>query len=258
MPPTTVADVATEHPALIDGSWSIGGKPHGGYLLRMLAERAVDDVHPHPLAVSAHYVASPDEGPATVETERLRTGRRVATTRSRLVQDGLKVEALITTGRYEETAQPLWSDTTPPQLPPVEECERSPAEPFEGFRVGHLDYVDLHLDPGTTGYLRGEPGRTGVVQGWIRMAGGRESTALDLLVLADALPPITFDLGVPGWVPTVELTVLVRGLPAPGWLIAVQRARLLQGGWMDEECELWDSRGQLVCQARQLAGYREP
>jgi hypothetical protein len=53
---------------------------------------------------------------------------------------------------------------------------------------------------------------------------------------------VTFDLGLIGWVPTVELTVLVRGLPAPGWIRAVQRARLLQDGWLDEECELWDSQ----------------
>ncbi len=56
--------------------------------------------------------------------------------------------------------------------------------------------------------------------------------------------------------PTGALTVLLRGLPAPGWVRAVQRARLLQDGWLDEECLLWDSRGRLVAQARQLAGYR--
>jgi hypothetical protein len=78
----------------------------------------------------------------------------------------------------------------------------------------------------------------------------------DLLVLADALPPVTFDLGVPGWVPTVELTVLVRGVPADGWLVAEQTAELLLDGWLDEVCRIWDSRGRLVCQARQLAGYR--
>lgn len=246
----------TAHPSFeIDVSWSIGGKPHGGYLLRALAERAVDDNHPHPMAVSAHYVASPDPGVADIEVERLRTGRRVATTRTRLVQGALKVEALVTTGRYDESAEPLWSDTAPPALPPIEDCPRSPAEPVPGFRVGHLDHVDMRLDPATTGYTRGEPGRTGFVQGWVRMAAG-DASALDLLVLADALPPVTFDLAIPGWVPTVELTVLVRGLPAPGWLRAVQRARLVQDGWLDEECEIWDSQGRLVCQARQLAGYR--
>ncbi|MDQ3503483.1 MAG: thioesterase family protein, partial [Actinomycetota bacterium] len=51
---------------------------------------------------------------------------------------------------------------------------------------------------------------------------------------------------------------LLRCLPAQGWLRVVQRAKLLHGGWLDEECEVWDSSGQLVAQARQLAGYREP
>jgi len=30
----------------------------------------------------------------------------------------------------------------------------------------------------------------------------------------------------------------------------------MQDGWLDEDVELWDSTGRLVCQARQLAGYR--
>ena len=56
--------------------------------------------------------------------------------------------------------------------------------------------------------------------------------------------------------PTVELTVHVRALPAPGWLRLVQRAQLLQDGWLDESCEIWDSTDRLVAQATQLAGYR--
>jgi hypothetical protein len=34
------------------------------------------------------------------------------------------------------------------------------------------------------------------------------------------------------------------------------RGHLLEDGWLDETCDVWDSRGRLVCQARQLAGYR--
>jgi hypothetical protein len=96
------------------------------------------------------------------------------------------------------------------------------------------------------------------VRAWLRRDDGDDPSMLDLLVFADALPPVTFDLGLMGWVPTVELTVLLRALPAPGWIRAVQRARLLQDGWLDEECELWDSEDRLVAQARQLAGYRVP
>jgi hypothetical protein len=36
----------------------------------------------------------------------------------------------------------------------------------------------------------------------------------------------------------------------------VVRGRLLQGGWFDEEAEVWDEQGDLVAQSRQLAGAR--
>jgi len=39
---------------------------------------------------------------------------------------------------------------------------------------------------------------------------------LALLQAVDALPPTSFELGIPTWAPTVELTVYLRGLPAPG------------------------------------------
>lgn len=238
----------------LDDRWSIGGRPHGGYLLRELVRPLLTEAHPHPLAVSAHYLRSPAPGPATVEVETLREGRRVSQHRSRLVQGQTCVEALVSTGTLHLDLEPFWTSSAPPALPAVEECTRTPAEPFPGFRIGHLDFVDLR--PGTA-FAGSVEASTGVVAGHLRMADG-PTTVLDLMVLADALPPITLDMGLAGWVPTVELTVLVRGLPAPGWLVAQQRTRLMQDGWIDEECDLWDSRGRLVCQARQLAGYRLP
>ena len=126
------------------------------------------------------------------------------------------------------------------------------------MRVGHLDHVESRIDVASMLWAVGEPQRQCEYRAYLRRDDGDDPSMLDLLVFADALPPVTFDLGLMGWVPTVELTVLVRGLPAPGWIRAVQRARLLQDGWLDEECELWDSAGRLVAQARQLAGYRAP
>ena len=244
----------------IDPSWSIGGKPHGGYLLSMLAEAALDGEHPHPMAISAHYVASPNEDAAEVDVERLRTGRRVASSRVRLTQDGeVKVEALVSSGRWTEGATPLWrSPLAPPELPPLEECFRAPSVGPTGTRVGQLDHVDLRPDPATVMWAVGQPAGHAEVRAWMRRDDGADASLLDLIVFADSMPPVTFDLGLMGWVPTLELTVLLRGLPAPGWIRVVQRATLLQDGWLDEDCELWDSEGRLVAQARQLAGYRVP
>jgi hypothetical protein len=239
----------------LDDRWSIGGKPHGGYLLRETVAPVLTAAHPHPLAVSAHFLRSPDPGPATVEVETLREGRRVSQHRARLLQDGQTcVEALVTSGRLDPDAEPLWSGHEPPVLPAPELCVRTPAEPLPGLRVGHLQFVDVRTDPAHPPFS-GTTGTPGVVAARLQMGSGVTSP-LDLLVLADALQPVPMDLGVPGWFPTVELTVLVRGVPADGWLVGEQRAVLLQDGWFDEDCTIWDSRGRLVCQARQLAGYR--
>jgi hypothetical protein len=246
----------------LDGRWGIGGKIHGGYLLRWLASAAVTDEHPHPLAVSAHFLRAPDPGTADLKVDVLRSGRRVSQSRASLSQADLCVEALVTTGQLDPEAEPLWTASAPPTLPAREDCVRMIPEPpgfGEGFRVGHLDFVDLRCDPETVGFATGKRVTPGRIAGWAAMtAQGAVDPVLDLLVLADALPPVTFDLGVPGWVPTLELTVLVRAVPAQGPLVLEQRAHLLEDGWLDEQCDIWDSRGRLVCQARQLAGYRTP
>ena len=72
----------------------------------------------------------------------------------------------------------------------------------------------------------------------------------------DALPPTVFGLGRLGWAPTVELSVLTRSLPAPGWLTVHLRGRLVRDGWFDEEAEVHDADGSLVAQSRQLARIR--
>lgn len=85
------------------------------------------------------------------------------------------------------------------------------------------------------------------------MADGREPDPVMLLLAVDALPPVTFDLGLSGWVPTLELTAHVRAVPASGWLRVTHATRNHAGGLLEEDCEVWDSAGRLVAQSRQLA-----
>ena len=242
-------------------SWAYGaGVLHGGWLLETIAGVALEHTgHPHPLAVSASYVAGPRVGPATVEVEPLREGRSVGSLRARLAQEGKpKVEVVMSAGTLPPAGTtPFLLDAAPPSLPPPEQCLRHSMPEGMG-RNGITEQLDVRLDPATAGWTRGSFGGGNEVAGWIRSATGRAVDPLFLLTISDALPPVTLDLGIGGWVPTVELTVHLRAQPVDGWLRVVQRARLVSGGWLDEECEVWDSSGQLVAQARQLAGYREP
>ena len=241
-------------------TWAYGaGVLHGGWLLESLAATALEHTaHPHPLAVSAHYAAAPRVGEGDVTVEVLREGRSVSTLRTRLSQEGaVKVEALITCGALPETTTgPLVQAGAPPVLPSRDVCVRDTIQ--DGLpRNGITEQLQVLLDPASAGWVSGAPGGGSEVRAWVRAVDGREPDPLHLLTVADALPPVTLDLGIPGWVPTVELTVHLRAIPAPGWLRCVQRARLVHGGWVDEECEVWDSQDRLVAQARQLAAYRD-
>lgn len=242
-------------------SWAYGkGVLHGGWLLETVAAAALESTgHPHPLAVSAHYVAAPRVGPARLEVEALREGRTVGSLRARLSQEGApKVEALITAGTLPAAGSaPFLVAAAPPSMPPPEQClphDMPDGEP----RNGIVENLEMLLDPATAGWARGTFGGSAEVAGWIRSRTGRAVDPLFLLTVADALPPVTLDLGIGGWVPTIEFTVLVRCVPVEGWLRVVQRAVLLHGGWLEESCEVWDAAGQLVAQARQLAGYKAP
>ena len=92
-----------------------------------------------------------------------------------------------------------------------------------------------------------------MLRAWVRFADEREPDPLALVTFADVLPQTTFATGRFGWAPTVQLQVLVRALPAPGWCLVEARGGTLAGGWHDEDYLIWDSTGRLVAQSRQLA-----
>jgi acyl-Coa thioesterase superfamily protein/acyl-CoA thioesterase superfamily protein len=252
------------HDLTIDGGWTIGDKPNGGYLLAAMARAAIVSgstveglVHDHPVTASAHYLSAPATGPAEVHAEVLRRGRRMTQVRARLVQDGTaRVEATFTLGRLAPDAEPWWSDAPAPEMTPEDACPRAPTINPSGMVLPIMERVELRLDAAVSGFTRGQPSGRGEVRGWVRFADGRPPDPLALLFAADALPPATLDLGVIGWVPTLELTVYVRAAPAPGPLVVRHRAHLVEEGLFDEACDVWDSRGRLVAQATQLAAVR--
>ena len=244
--------------------WVVGGGINGGYLLAVMgrAVRAELATRPDPLAVSAHYLSAPLPGPALVTVDVRREGGSVATAAVEVVQDGAaRVTALATMGdlsRFTERSPAVRTTATEPVLPAPEECFSSSDAPQEmkAF-VPMLDRFDLRLDP-THAVWGGSPRMTGAVSGWFRWPDGRAPDVLSLLTVCDVLPPTTYDLGLPGWAPTVELTVHVRARPVPGWLKVRHETRNLAGGLFEEDGEVWDSAGRLVAQSRQLALVPRP
>jgi hypothetical protein len=245
--------------AEVDPEWTIGGKPNGGYLLAMLGRGATwTGVHDHVIAASAHFLHSPDPGPVAIQTEALRTGKSASQVRARMTQgDQACVEALITASHLDRATLPYWERGLPElNSTRLEDCIRLvPALP-SGQPVAIMEQVEVHLEPETRGFTQGQPTGRGELRGWLVLPDDEAFDPTSLLFAVDAFPPATFDIEFSGWVPTLELTVYVRALPAPGPVRILQRAQLIDAQRVDEVCFVWDASGRLVAQGTQLAGIR--
>ena len=264
----SVADVASEFEAatavepvgdgryaaqLADG-WDIGGNANGGYLMAVAARAMGASVGRPPLSLTAHFLAPGPTGPAVVEVDTVRDGRRMAVASGTLRVDDRPIITLLGTFAppVDAAGEGLVVErSAPPELPPPAECVRTMPPVESGF--GHRTLNRYH--PDDAGFSRGDPSGTPEVRGWFEFADGGPIDPYALLLVADAFAPVCFNVrGVgPAWAPTLELTTHVRGVPAPGPLRVRFESRHLRDGYFEEDGEIWDSNDRLVAQSRQIA-----
>ncbi|QHC31483.1 MULTISPECIES: thioesterase family protein [unclassified Streptomyces] len=248
----------------LSAGWTILGAVNGGYLLAVLG-RALGDAlpHPDPFTISAHYLTASRPGRAVIRTETVRTGRTLSTGQASLFQyddEGDEVERIRVLASYGDLSglpDDVRTTAKPPAIPPFEQCF-GPADgpdPLKGTSA-ITERLLLKLDPATLGWALGQPSGKGEMRAWFGLADGRDADPLSLLLAVDALPPTAFEMGLKGWVPTVELTTHIRHRPAPGPLRVAITTRNLAGGFLEEDAEVWDSEDRLVAQSRQLARVR--
>lgn len=253
---TAVEDAgAGRYRAAIVPGWDVHGNANGGYLLG-IAARAMGRAcgRPDPVTISAHYLNPGRAGAIEVDTRVVKAGKRFATVTASMrgADERPVIEVLGTFGDLAAgPASPTIMEASPPELPPHTECV--PHLPGGGA-PGVMANVELLLHPDDAGFRQGRPSGVPRVRGWFRLGDGAPLDTLSLLLAVDAFPPTVFNTRLPiGWVPTVELTVHVRARPAPGWARAVFTSRFLDGGFIEEDGEIWDAGGRMVAQSRQLA-----
>ncbi|TQV69674.1 thioesterase family protein [Exilibacterium tricleocarpae] len=241
----------------ISADWSIAGVPNGGYIMAIGA-RALQAAlpHPHPLTVTAYYMAPAEPGPVDCEVEVLRTGGSSSHGCVRLLQNRvLKVMMIGVFADLTQTRGESRSVPAGPAIRPYDECVRL-RMPFD-FSFGHQ--VLQRVNPGQEQSFTGQPDGRGQLSGWLELADGPSTDPLALLLFADGFPPPVFTFyGPTGWVPTLELTVQVRGLAQPGPIQCHFETNYLTRGVLEEDGYLWDSDGQLVAISRQTAKFRLP
>ena len=233
--------------------WNIGVVPDGGYTLA-IGLNAISQAmsHPDPVTVTGHFLGKvvPNQ-PVEIEVDVIKAGKRFSTASAAMFQDGTeRLRMLATFGDLDAVEGPTAVTGERPDIPTPEQCveanpNKAPVEIARRFTI----LVPQEMEP----LLRFQPTGVPELHAYMKFRDGREPDLLSLALYADALPPPAYNVAPMGWVPTLELTVHFRGKPEPGLLQLAFRTRYLISGLMEEDGEIWDSRGNLVALSRQIA-----
>lgn len=266
MPLRSLADATAVTPEG-EGHWSAtageeavipGGLVNGGVLL-VIAARALAAAtgRPHAVTITGHFLAAVRPGPLSVTTEVLREGRHAYARALVHVADGTPV--LAATGTFTDLTTASGMTLGVADLPPMPDRDRAiPWPPVPGDDTHSPNVFSLfrhQVVPDGFGWALGrdEPGDA-VVEAWAWPTDG-DWDPLDLLVLADVYPPPIFNAGVPfAWVPTLELTVQLRGLPTGSEPVACRFwTSSVTDGYLEEDGLIRATDGRLLAVSRQLA-----
>lgn len=253
------SDVISFDAEVHDG-WDITGNANGGYLLALVGRALAQATgRPDCMTISCHYLAPCPAGPVVIDVVPVRAGRRFATATATMWRDvdGVRrpiAQVLATLGDLENEPEGVTSMASgPPEMAEFDEC-------IELGATSVVDFAHLHgrlatrAHPQDVGFREGRRSGRALMRGWFAFRDERPIDSLALLLVSDAFPPAVFNLDIStNWVPTVELTVHVRAIPAPGPVQCSFHTRFLQNGLLEEDGEMWDSTGVLVAQSRQLA-----
>ena len=247
----------------IDRGWWIVRGPNGGYVAAILAKAAnhtVADANRPLRSLTIHFLRPPQEGQAHVETVVERVGRSLTTVTARLIQNG-KLQALATAAHAIPRESGGFVHAKIPNVPPPEECEaREPSTDRDSPSL--RDRYDQRYAIGPVPFStqpRTLEARSG---GWIRLREPRPWDTAEIAAISDAWPPAVFaSRDMPptaGGVPTVDLTVHILApealatLEPDSFVLVDFSTRAVQGGYLEEDGEIWSVDGRLLAQARQL------
>jgi acyl-CoA thioesterase len=236
-----------------DQSWWVARGPHGGFVaaivVNALTEALGDPARPI-RSLTIHYPAAPAVGKLDIAVRVERAGRSAAYLSARVEQEG-SVVALALAAFSSAFPGPAFQTATMPDVPPPEAVEpiALPGAPL------FTRNFEFRFAIGGPPFQSAEHTATG---GWLRLAEPRPLDAALAACLTDAWPPAVFwRLSNFAIVPTIDLTVHVRELPAgyDDFVLATFDSRREHDGMWEENGELWSRDGRLLVQSRQLAAH---
>ncbi len=240
-------------------SWSIGGAVNGGYSMS-IAARALSDflVHKDPLSITGHYLSVAEPGPVELHLEKLSEGRSISNASVKFIQNGeerIRFTASFTD--FEKSKGDTLYEREALKFPPLEECIKLPSE--ASLTPTFEKQIERFFSPQSNWWDEDRPREKAQLDAYYSWPESDPIDLFSLIFFSDSMtPPVYNRLGSRGWVPSIELTVHLRGMPAPGPVLMRGKTDFVVDGFLGEDDEIWDSKGNLVAESRQIAKLRMP
>ncbi len=237
----------------------VGNTPHGGYLTAVM-QKAISLSMPHPHLINSNtlYLDRTEPREIIIKVEKIRESRGSSVGQVSLIQDD-KLRCMMTG---------ICSDFH--YMNGVNDLETPPPEIFKNKRDSFIslnfDNKEESITPSFikqthceiaikhAWWLKNEAdlGDEARCSGFISM-GDEIPDQFVLSFYSDFFPPVVMNkYGPLGWVPTLSLTTNIRQLPTTSELFMDVKAKDLNKGFFEQDCQIWDLNKNLVATSRQL------
>ena len=237
----------------------VGNTPHGGYLTAVM-QKAISLSMPHPHLINSNtlYLDRTEPREISIRVEKIRESRGSSVGQVSLIQDD-KLRCMMTgicsDFHYMNGVNDL--ETLPPKIF-NEERDSFISLNFdnkeEGITPSFIKQTHCEIAIKHAWWLKNEAdlGDEARCSGFISM-GDEIPDQFVLSFYSDFFPPVVMNkYGPLGWVPTLSLTTNIRQLPTTSELFMDVKAKDLNKGFFEQDCQIWDLNKNLVATSRQL------
>ena len=237
----------------------VGNTPHGGYLTAAM-QKALSLSMPHPHVINSNtlYLERTEPKEISIHIDKIRESKGSSVGRVSVIQDE-KLRCMMTgicsDFNYMNGVSDL--ETLPPKIFNEKRDLFIPLNfdnKQEGFTPSFIKQTKCDIAKQHAWWLKNENdlGDEARCAGFISM-GEEIPDQFVLSFYSDFFPPVVMNkYGPLGWVPTLSLTTNIRQLPTTSELFMDVKAKDLNKGFFEQDCQIWDLNKNLVATSRQL------
>jgi len=237
----------------------VGNTPHGGYLTAVM-QKAISLSMPHPHLINSNtlYLDRTEPREISIKVEKIRESRGSSVGQVSLIQDD-KLRCMMTgiCSDFHHMNGVNDLETLPPKIFSNERdsfISLNFDNKGEGITPSFIKQTHCEIAIKHAWWLKNEAdlGDEARCSGFISM-GDEIPDQFILSFYSDFFPPVVMNkYGPLGWVPTLSLTTNIRQLPTTSELFMDVKAKDLNKGFFEQDCQIWDLNKNLVATSRQL------